>query len=215
MKWNRSQKQLLDIAAEPINGFALDQVKLLEDGPDLSAVIKDICRNPEARAKHVRIHASSLWDVLMTMRRAAGIGYGSGRHDNAFRALTALAGPERRPVVLWLEETRLMKVEQRENLVFLLENVAWAEGIPLRIVMLVGKVAVWVGYEERRDDRSGEMVSTGAWIGRKQRKYRWSPKLNQFATEYLYDGKRIEENTESTPLFEASEHDKVQALKFA
>lgn len=200
----------MDIANEPIDRFALDQVTLLEDGPDLTAVIREICaKEPRASSganatKHVRIHARTGWDCIMTMRHVAGTKCASGWSANATRALKALAGIEGRPVVLWLEEIRLMKVEQREDFVFMLENIAWQEGINLRVVMLVGKSRIWVGKD-----------ASGVYIGKRKSMHCYSEKLDKFATPYDYDGKRITEDANSTPLFAATEHEKVQALKTA
>lgn len=207
MQWNKSQKALINLATEPIDGFALEIVELQNDDAELVKVIREICGAKKyLDSRHVRICASSEWDVLGALIEHTNGKRGGGYFAGYTDALKALAY-RNQSVTLWLEEIRLMRVQDRERMTFRLENIAWHLGINLRIVMLNGKSRVWVNRDEK----------TGEWVGARRSKYLYGEKLNAFARQWKYDGKRIEERDDILPLFSASEHEKVQeqAVKIA
>lgn len=155
MQYTKSQRELIELSREPIKGFKLDVVEVTEDFSGVGTVLKFIRRQPYKNQDHgvprnITIEAARPWDVVMGLVAQAGRKtLGSGYLDTVWKALAALS-EDRRPLCLWFDDVRYMRPTDREMIVCLLEWISEHLEIPIRIVMLVGKVRVWSPHVHKR-----------------------------------------------------------------
>jgi hypothetical protein len=152
-KYTASQKALLEISTEPIDGFQVDIVVVQENYCGLTTTLKSIQKNPfknKTGPVNYVIDAVSPWDVVMEMndlmcdRNCFGCGY----FDTLWRVLKHIGNA--RPICLWMEGVNCMRPSEREMIVYLLEHVCDQLNIEMRVVLLLSKAAVWDKEQRRR-----------------------------------------------------------------
>lgn len=150
MRWTNSQKELIELSREPVNGFMVDIVEVHNYCSGLSRALDFIERQPfanmprSAMPRNVRLDGSSAWNSVMELVNLTSKGnYGSGYLDTIWRCLPALSGNERRALCLWIEDSHLMRPVNRERLAVDVEHVAGRLQIGVRIIFLTGKVRLW------------------------------------------------------------------------
>jgi len=153
MRLTASQRELIAIGSEPVNGFQLDLVWINEHSSGLSTALQNIkrlpYRNDASAPRNITLQASRPWDAVMSLVKLAGPKtYGSGYVDTIWRTLDKLSADDtatngRRPLTLWLEDIRMMKPIEREMIVCVTEWVSQNLRVPVRVVMLQGKIRAY------------------------------------------------------------------------
>ncbi|GMV82139.1 MAG: hypothetical protein AMXMBFR7_33230 [Planctomycetota bacterium] len=154
MRWSRSQEALFDLAREPIKGVPLDVVVVHEWRTGVSTALKFLERQSlrdQKIPRSVLLDGAGAWDAVVSLSRTAGPNLsGLGYFDRMERAFRSLSGEERRPLCLWLDEARLMRPSRRELFAAHVDYTAGFLHIPVRIVMVIGKVMIFDSYKQRR-----------------------------------------------------------------
>lgn len=157
MKFTSSQKQFIDIATEKIRRFHLDLINVKDWGSGVTTALRHISKNlTDENARHIWLTGRSSWDVVIALMRLAGRDtYGYGTLDTLHRTLRKLSEPEharapRRSLCLWIDDARLIRPIDRETLVAFCEHVSQHEGIPVRLVLIVGKVRTWDNEAQKK-----------------------------------------------------------------
>lgn len=145
MEWTQSQNQLIKIANEPVKHTCeVDIVEIHEFGSGVTTVLKHINRTcSEGRNRNLWVDAPRPWDACISLVKLANAGHGCGYLDILWKTMKALSGDEHRPLVLWMDECRLMKPVDREMLIVHMEYCAIHLGLSIRIVFLLGRVMKW------------------------------------------------------------------------
>lgn len=154
LRWSKSQKELIQLASDPIKGTPLDVVAIKEWQAGLTTALRYIERQSERDKnipRSVVLDGAGAWDAVVSLSRTAGPELsGLGYFDRMERAFRALSGEERRPLCLWLDEARLMRPSRRELFCAHVDYTAGFLRIPVRVVMLIGKVMVFHHQKQRR-----------------------------------------------------------------
>lgn len=179
MRWTKSQQALIDLARQAVKGSPLDIVYVEQDFSGVTTALRFLERRSHADKTlpfSVRLVGATAWDACCQLSKVTGTSGGS-YFDRVWNAL-AYIQHERPgcPVVLWVEEAKLMRAAKREQLVVTIEHAAQALNLHVRTVFLVGKVSVWKQAHEHWNGREltqGQRVrdfpaiSDRLWSGRK------------------------------------------------
>jgi hypothetical protein len=146
LKFTESQQELCDIALEPIKrGFEVDIIEVQEFGIGVTTALKHISKKcNEGKNLNVWITATRPWDALMTLckvteKLTGQHNHGCGHLDTIWRNFKALSGDGKRPLVIWLDEARIMKPVDRETLICQMEYVATHNDLDVRCVFILGR----------------------------------------------------------------------------
>jgi hypothetical protein len=148
MGFTRSQRELLAVSREEIKGCKVDVVEVHQDWSGISTVLRHIRKQPylniQGLPRNLMLEADRPWNAVMSLVKLAGPkSYGCGYLDTIWRCLESLAGADKRPLCLWLEDARHMRPYERETLQCEIEWAAERLGLDVRCVFLVGKTRVW------------------------------------------------------------------------
>ena len=153
-KLSPSQKQLLELAREPVRKTSVEIVRIHEAFTGVTYAARLACqqsRSDKAMPRNLTLLACKGWDVAMEMVKLAGPeNYGYGHLDTMRRCLAALIEGDKRPLVLWFDRAGRMPVWEQEDLEARLETIAHDLGIAMRMVFLIQKVLVWDNAAQRR-----------------------------------------------------------------
>jgi len=148
MGFTRSQRELLAVSREEIKGCKVDVVEVHQDWSGISTVLRHIRKQPYLNIpglpRNIALEADRPWNAVMSLVKTAGREcYGSGYLDTIWRCLKALAGDDKRPLCLWLEDARHERPFERERLLCNIEWCAERLGVSVRVVFLIGQLKVW------------------------------------------------------------------------
>ena len=146
MRWTKSQQALIDLSRQSVKGSPLDIVYVEHDFSGVTTALRFIERRSHADKSmpfSVRLNGATAWDACCQLSKVTGT-IGGSYLDRVWNALAFIQRQRPGcPVILWVEEAKLMRAAKREQLVVTIEHAAQALNLHVRTVFLVGKVSVW------------------------------------------------------------------------
>jgi hypothetical protein len=179
MRWTKSQQALMDLSRQPVKGCPLDIVYVEQDFSGVTTALRFLERRSHADKSmpySVRLNGATAWDACCQLSKLTG-SVGGSYLDRIWNAMAAIQRERPGcPVILWMEEAKLMRAAKREQLVVTIEHAAQALTLHVRTVFLVGKVSCWKQANEIWNGkqlthgmrvRDFPAISDRLWSGRK------------------------------------------------
>lgn len=153
MQWNRSQTKLMQYASRRFEGCRVEVLKISDWGAGLTAALRHIerCSAAGGGNRSLVLDGVSQWDTVRSLAKKAALpGNGRGYFDTIHDAIQTASENRKRPVILWLEEARVMRPAERETIFAHFSYVSEHCDFDLRVVFVIGKVMVWVNAKQAR-----------------------------------------------------------------
>lgn len=153
MNFSRSQKELVALGRQPVDGFDAAVVRVTTSYSGLTTAIRQAARESvmdHARPLGFRLVAVTPWDIVQTLAKNAKTNYLGRGHVTVYHdALKQIAERNSgRAIVLWLDAAGRLRPKEQDDLRIRMEWAAEHAQVSLRLIYLVQKTAVWNDAEQ-------------------------------------------------------------------